>query len=319
MRISKNLHTITEDIPTAVKYMRKGIGLINSISEAATIKLVTKLFCKPVRVKIKARHQKWYQTGTTDVLNIQGYQVKVLRKGSGKAVYVAHGWNSCGYAMRHIVDALVNEGYQVIMPDMPCHGRSSGVFVNQIQMSKVIEEILLHYNAQSPIEQIVTYSWGGTATLLALDRIRQQRRIGFNIKRMVSLSMPSTPEAILGIFIKTLALPKAVAKGLRRNIAAVAEADGRSLEQAFPIGLNKLFEREPFGYMLLHGTADSAISSDNSETLAKKYTHLNTRFYEGLGHHDIVKDTNVILAVINHLAGKTTAAPVFARKVAVAF
>lgn len=319
MRISKNLHTITEDIPAAVKYMRKGIGLMTSISEAATIKLVTKLFCKPVRVKIKAKHQKWYQTGTTDVLNIRGYQVKVLRKGSGKAVYVAHGWNSCGYAMRHIVDALVNEGYQVIMPDMPCHGRSSGVFVNQIQMGEVIEEILLHYNAQSPIEQIVTYSWGGTATLLALDRIRKQNRIGFNIKRMVSVSMPSTPEAILGIFIRTLALSQGVAKGLRRNIAAVAEGDGRSLVEAFPIGLNKLFEREHFEYLLLHGTADCAISSDNSITLAKKYTQLDTRFYEGLGHHDIVKNTNVILAIVNHLEGKTKTSPVFARRMAAAY
>lgn len=319
MSISKNLHTITEDIPTAVKYMRRGIGFINSISEAATIKLVTKLFCKPVQMKLKAKHQKWYQSGTTDVLHIQGYRIKVLRKGSGKAVYVAHGWNSCGYAMRHIVDALVNEGYQVIMPDMPCHGRSSGVFVNQIQMSKVIEEILLHYNAQSPIEQIVTYSWGGTATLLALDRIRKQNRVGFNIKRMVSLSMPAIPETILGIFIRTLALPKAVAKGLRRNIAAVAEADGRSLEQAFPIGLNKLFEREYFDYLLLHGKADSAISAENSVILAKKYTHLTTRFYEGLGHHDIVKDTSVILAVLNHLEGNTKTSPVFARKMAAAF
>jgi len=40
--------------------------------------------------------------------------------------------------MRHIVEALVQNGYQVNMPDMPCHGRSSGTFVDQIEMTKVI-------------------------------------------------------------------------------------------------------------------------------------------------------------------------------------
>ncbi len=316
MRISKNLHTITDDLPSSVKFMRKVIRLLNSLSEALTIKLVTKLFCKPVRMKMKEKHHKFYQSGVTDVLNIRGYRVKVFRRGSGKAVYVAHGWNSCGYAMRHIVDALVSKGYQVIMPDMPCHGRSSGVFVNQIEMSKVIEAILMHYHAQMRIEHIVSYSWGGTATLLALDSIRKKNRIGFSIKRMVSVSMPATPEAILGIFIKTLALSKAVANGLRRNVAAMAEADGRSLEQAFPIGLSKLFEHKRFEYLLLHGKADSAISSDNCLALAKKYKNIDTSLYEGLGHLDIVKDPRIAKAVVDHLKGNTKTLPVFVRKAA---
>lgn len=271
-----------------------------------------------MRTKIGVKQQRFYRSGITEDLTIRGYQVKVFRKGSGKAVYVAHGWNSCGYAMRHIVNALVRNGYQVIMPDMPCHGRSSGVFVDQIEMSKVIEEILLHYNAQLPIEQIVTYSWGGTATLLALDRIKKQSGIGFNIKKMVSLSMPATPEAILGIFIKILALPKGVANGLRRNIAALAEADGRSLEQAFPIGLSKLLKRGQFEYVLLHGKADHAISSDNCIALAKKYAHLRTRLYDGFGHHDIIKDSRIVKAVIDHLGRRAKSLPAFARKSATA-
>ena len=197
---------------------------------------------------------------------------------------------------------------------MPCHGRSSGVFVDQIEMSKVIEAILLHYNSELPIEKIVTYSWGGTATLLALDRIKKQNRIGLSINEMVSISMPARPEAILDIFIDTLDLPQGVAKGLTHNIAALAEADGRSLEQAFPIGLNGMLDRKQFKYLLLHGKADSAISFDNCLALADKYGHLETRIYEGLGHCDIVKDSRIVKAVSQHLAGKNQASSVSSGK-----
>lgn len=60
MRISKNFYIIIEDILIVVKYMRKGIGFINSIFEVVVIKLVIKLFCKFVCVKIKVRYEKWY-------------------------------------------------------------------------------------------------------------------------------------------------------------------------------------------------------------------------------------------------------------------
>ena len=300
MKTNNDLHTSTDSVPTLVRYLRKAIKLMNRLSPSLTTYLVTRLFCKPIRKKIGNKQEQFYRSGITDVLNIRGFKIKVFRKGSGKAVYIAHGWNSYGYAMRHIVETLVAEGYQVIMPDMPGHGRSSGKFIDQIEMSKVIEALLLHYNAQWPIEQIVTYSWGGTATLLALDRLRKKKRTGIKIQKMVSLSMPASPDAIMDIFIQTLDLPKVIAKGFKRNIELVAEKDGRPLVEAFPIGLPQLLDQGNFDYLLLHGRADNAICYNNSEQLAKRYPHIRKRILKGLCHFEIVKAKQVLAAIIDH-------------------
>lgn len=301
MKKNKNLHTTTDGVPQTVKNIRKVTKLVNLVSTTLATTLVTKLFCMPVKRKIGSKQNKFYQSGTTEELLIRGYKIRVFKKGSGKAVYVAHGWNSYGYEMRHVVEALVKKGYQVIMPDMPCHGRSSGTFVDQIEMSKVISTILLHYNAQTPIEQIVTYSWGGTATLLALDQIRKQKIEDFNIKKMVSISMPACPNAIMDIFIKLLDLPKEVAKRFRRNIELVANKDGRSLRQAFPVGLPELLEPLSFEYLLLHGSEDEAINCSNCKQLAELFPGIQTLIFDGLGHIDIIKNQAVINEVIHHL------------------
>ncbi len=317
MNAKKDFHTCSDDLPQSVKCIQKAVKVINHLSTPLATKLVTQLFCKPMKRRIKKKQERFYQSGTTDVLRIRGYKVKVFRKGTGKAVYVAHGWNCSGYGMRHIVDALVTAGYQVIMPDMPCHGRSSGIFVNQIEMSKVIEELLLHYHAQYPVEQIVSYSWGGTATLLALDRIRKRNLLGFNIKKMVSVSMPTRPDAIMDIFIRVLDLPQAVAQGFKRNIESVAKKDGRSLKEAFPLGLEGLLKRGTFDYLLLHGRCDEAIPFKNSLQLANKFSHIRTCIFEGLGHIDIVKDRQVSEAIVDHLSERQSKAAV-QRKLAAA-
>lgn len=302
---NNNIHTATNDIPQAIKNIRKTIKLTNNISTPMAIKMVTKLFCKPTRKKIGSRHAKFYNSGKTDTLQVRGYKVKVFKKGKGKTVFVAHGWNSYGFAMRHIVEALVESGHQVIMPDMPCHGRSSGTFVDQIEMSKVLEEIFFHYQRKNPIEQILTYSWGGTAVLLALDRINKKAPGFMNIQRMVSVSMPSSPGAIMDIFCDILDLPPAVDQGLRRNIELIANNDGRSLEAAFPIGLQDLLGEAPFDYLLLHGKEDEAIAYDNSLDLASEFPHIDVELIDGLGHIDILKDQGLINKAVGYLNHQT--------------
>ncbi|MCI4669488.1 MAG: alpha/beta hydrolase [Bacteroidia bacterium] len=302
MSQGNNIHTNTEKLSTGLSLLKKGLSLSTRISKKLTIKIVTSLFCKPSRQKMKQKHHAFYQQGCTDVLSIRGFEVKVLRLGEGIPVYVSHGWGSLGYNMRPLVEALVKAGHEVILPDLPCHGRSSGTFINQIEMSKVVQELLLHYNAERPVGHIVTHSWGGTATLLAMDGIRRMDNETFRIKSMVSVSMPSSPEAIMDIFCEILGLSGEVRKGLYQNIEAMARKDGRSLEEAFPIGLKDLLEHPEFEYSLIHGMEDKAIPFTNSIELAAKYPEISTVFLEELGHIDILKNKEVHQTVLTRLA-----------------
>ncbi|MEO0896449.1 MAG: alpha/beta hydrolase [Bacteroidota bacterium] len=301
MSQGNNIHTNTEKLSTGLSLLKKGLSLSTRISEKLTIKIVTSLFCKPSRQKMKQKHKTFYQQGRTDVLSIRGFEVKVLRMGEGIPVYVSHGWGSLGYNMRPLVEALVKAGYEVILPDLPCHGRSSGTFINQIEMSKVVQEILLHYNSERPLEHIVTHSWGGTATLLAIDSIRLEGRSMLKLKKMVSISMPSSPHAIMEIFCDILGLSEKVKRGLYQNISSMAERDGRTLEEAFPVGLTDLLGAPEFEYLLIHGKNDRAIPYTNSMELARKFPHISTLWVDERGHIDILKDSQVHQKLVTYL------------------
>ena len=304
-RKNNDIHTNTKGFSLSLRLMRKGLKLLSLISPALTVMVVTRMFCKPARKKIRKKQELFYESGTTDTLRIGGYTVKVLKKGNGRSVFMVHGWGSYGYDMKNVVDALVRKGYQVILPDLPCHGRSSGIFTEQIKVSRVIEELLLHYNAQRPIEQIVTHSWGGTSTLLALDRIYKSNYIGFNIKRMVSVSMPSRLDAVMNIFCMVLNLSEKIKKGLLVNINKIARSDDRSVEEAFPIGLTDLLQVPKFDYLLIHGKRDRAISYANTVRLANKFPQLRTQIDDNMGHMNILMRTSVHEAILSHLAVTT--------------
>ena len=302
MAQGNNIHTNTQQLSIGLSMVKKGLSISSKISKGMTIKIVTRLFCKPSRQKMKRKHRAFYQQGRTDTLSIRGFKVKVLRLGEGQPVYMSHGWGSLAYNLRPLAEALVKEGYEVIIPDLPCHGRSSGTFINQIEMSKVVQELLLHYNSEKPLEHIVTHSWGGTATLLAMDGIRRDGIPAFDVKKMVSISMPSAPNAIMDIFCDILGLSEEVKRGLYQNISEMAGKDGRSLEQAFPMGLPELLENPGFDYVLIHGKEDKAIPYTNSLELAAKYPQLSTRCLDGLGHIDILKDEQVQQELLLHLS-----------------
>lgn len=302
MAQGNNIHTNTSELSSGLSLIRKGLRLTDRISTSLTTRIVTRLFCKPSRQRMKRKHHVFYQQGRTDTLSIRGFEVKVLRLGAGERVYLSHGWGSLGYNMRPMVETLVKAGYEVILPDLPCHGRSSGTFINQIEMAKVVKVLLLHYHSEKSIDHIVTHSWGGTVTLLAMDGIRKEGLSGFNIRNMVSVSMPSAPNAIMDIFCDILGLSQPVRMGLYQNIEAMAREDDRTLEEAFPVALNDLLDAPEFAYTLIHGKEDQAIPFTNSVELIESYPQISAIIMDGLGHIDILRSDKVQQAVLNRLA-----------------
>ena len=299
---ANDIHTNTQELPLAIKAVRLAIKGMNMVSSDWATAFTTKLFCKPQRTKVKAKHEAFYSTGETETLSIRGFEVKIFTKGNGPLVFVNHGWGSWGYSMKDIANDLIGKGYSVVMPDMPCHGRSSGRLIDQIEMGFVLEEILSHYNAIQPIQNIVTHSWGGTATLLALDNLYKKYPNEFNIQQIVAISMPSSSNAIMDIFCKILDLPTRVQKGLALNLEIIASKDNRILAQAFPIEMTDLLRCPPFKLLLIHDQNDQAINCKNSIQLVAKFPNIQLHLTEDLGHIHILKNKEVIQLTANQLS-----------------
>lgn len=296
-----DLHTQqTTTLPLHIRMIGRYLRVLEKVSFQKATQTALKLFCSPQKVKLKQKHLAFYEKGECIDVQTNSHKVKVWVQGNGPVVFICHGWNSRGYNMRHIALALVKKGYKVIMPDLPCHGRSEGIKINQIDMSYVINDLLLYFNQEQPIEYIVTHSWGGTATLLALDRIESKFT---KLKKVVNLSMPVYPKAIMDLFCQTLNLSENLETSLIQELEKIASVDNRNLEEAFPLGLKSLFENKNIDFLLIHDEDDQIIPVENAYCLQEKYTHISFLKTQGLGHIDIVKNDIVNDFISQHFEG----------------
>jgi pimeloyl-ACP methyl ester carboxylesterase len=284
---ARDLHTST-DLPFIMKVVQNVIKVIYFFSKKMAKKLVIKLFCRPSKSKQTKSRNKFYASGKTEILSIRGFDINIFIKGKGPVIFVNHGWNSDAYNLRHIIEDLIDQGYQVIAPDMACHGRSSGSSIDQIEMAFVLEQILLHYNKRYDLEYVVTHSWGGTVMLLTLDLL-YKKGIELPIKKMISLSMPSKPNAIMDLFCNLLDLNEDLREALEDNLVLIANKDNRTLNEAFPYYLDEFIHEKSFELELIHDAADKIIPFENSTLFAKKYPKTNLTITNELGHLKILK------------------------------
>jgi len=296
-----NMHTSIDKPNFMVKMVRLTIKIVNFFSSKLALRLVTKLFCKPIKKNISSYQEKFYNSGLNTIIDLNGYKVNVLEKGQGQPVLLIHGWNNNAFNMRHIAKELVSNGYKVIVPDLPCHGKSSGRFINQIQMGFALQELFVHIEKKYGNFNLVTYSWGGTVSLLALDQL-QQKGISIKPKSITSLALPTYPGAITDLFCKMLQLSPKLQKGLLDNLEAMANTDNRSLKEAFPLSFYENIEKAQVKLTIVHDTDDRAIVIDNCEKFLSKYPETECVVTEGLGHLKIVKCPNVINNVLTSLS-----------------
>jgi esterase/lipase len=292
----KDIHTHEKAASFQLIMMRKYLRCMEAIHFKKAKQTTINLFCKPQASKIKKVHDEFYRSGKTIDVSSEGYDIKVWTKGNGPVVFVCHGWNSKGANMRHLIEKIIKEGFTVIVPDLPCHGRSGGKYVNQVQMSLVLKDLLIYFNGIQKIDYLVTHSWGGTATLLAMDE-----ELGLDLKRVISLSMPTQSEAISNLFKDILNLSPRLSKALDEELIDIALSADKKLNEVFPLGFKQVFDRGDTKYVLIHDQDDDIIPISDSRKLVEKYKHIDLLETKGLGHRRILRDERVQDMVVNYL------------------
>src|SRR5262249_31219293 len=102
------------------------------------------------------------------------------RLGVGPAVLLAHGWED-GNALWGPLAAALNEmGVAVVEFDLPAHRFSAGDGCSPFFAADAINAVAAQ---RGPIDAVVTHSFGGPATGIALSR-------GFDVRRVVLIAPP---------------------------------------------------------------------------------------------------------------------------------
>lgn len=157
-----------------------------------------KLFCYPVRAKVKNHHSKFLAPAKAYTFNQEGNSVQVYKWGTGsKKVLFLHGWQSHTYRWKNYIESISKEDFTIYAIDAPAHGLSSGSFLTVPLYSRTIKHLI---SKTGNIDTVVGHSIGGFSILHLLHHEEQP------VDKLVIMGAPGEATDFLSFYKSTLKL-----------------------------------------------------------------------------------------------------------------
>jgi pimeloyl-ACP methyl ester carboxylesterase len=207
--------------------------------------------------------------------------------GTGPGILLVHGWSASASVMWPFVDPVVARGFRAITLDLPAHGRSDGVRTNLVQCGGAI---LVVGHAAGPLAGIVTHSFGGPVSVLALHH-------GLRADRLVMLGPPLSVTVAAISVGDALGLPRRVSAGMYDRSAdrLGLRPDERTTERAVA-GL-------ALPILVIHDRDDPVVPWSHGDAIASAAPGGRLMTTRGLGHRRVLQDVGVIDAVLGFVGG----------------
>lgn len=262
--------------------VRGFFAALGVVSPAAAGRLALRLFCTPRR-----HHRPGWErhiAAAGEPLRV-GPGLAARAWGAGPIVLLVHGWEGRGTQLGRFVEPLVAAGYRVIGLDLPAHGESPGTRTDLIECTEALRKA---GRDLGPIAGIVSHSFGGAITTLALER-------GLDVKAVVLIAAPSSIADVI------------------RRFGELTGLRGRSM-QAFRTGIERqtgvrlvdveIFERVAalqVPALIVHDRGDGEVPFHDAERLSAQWPGSTLLATERLGHRRILKDGEVIRRAVEFL------------------
>lgn len=275
-------------VPFALRIVRLGFNTMGRLFPKKAGDLAVELFGRP---RFRARHKQTdelIESAKKSDLLIDGKTIKTYEWGQGEqTILLAHGWESRGTALRSFIPNLVAAGYKVLAYDAPAHGESSGRWASVLTIGATVQSII---KSQGNIHAIIAHSFGGPASMFAL------KDSGIEIKKVVFVACPSAIAIAVGDAIKTMKLPKKVAKKFIFNIESLL---GQSIDATtIPNFTHQLNIQE---VLVVHDIEDQIVPINAAIANATAFKQSRFMTTQGLGHNRILKHETVVNAVTDFI------------------
>ncbi|RMG30171.1 MAG: alpha/beta hydrolase [Methanobacteriota archaeon] len=259
-------------IPRSIRTIRFLTKLLSMVSPNLAAKFLMPIFSKPGRFKNSYR----IEGAGSSFIRFNGKKIHLLTKGQGEKVLVVHGWGASIYQMRHIINTLAENGFQAISFDGPAHGLSEGRYTD----GREIAELILKLCKEMDICNVISHSFGGFATIVAISR-------GLKLKKFIAISLPVNDDPLFGIFFRTFQVPPKTQQELRKRFE---QRIGVKIEEYLPINMEITLPPTT----IIHDRDDPITKFEHMMQFARKHTECNVVETKGLGHRRILKDLHVL-------------------------
>lgn len=222
----------------------------------------------------------------------QGFAVRGFVWGSGRTVYLVHGWGGRGAQFGAMVEPLVAAGFRVVLFDAPSHGSSDRGpagprLTTGVEFAKALDAVAAKFG---PAEAVIAHSLGTIATYLTL-------RYGWlGTQRLVFVAPMVDAISLFDLFQGALGFGPRTRRAFDRDVDdlvgfPVADFDARV--QARYV--------DPVPTLVLADRSDRQTPYDDAADFARSVgAELVTT--DGLGHRRILRDPAVIAQVVEFLA-----------------
>ncbi len=200
---------------------------------------------------------------------------------------LVHGWAGRAGQFRSIIPALLAKGFQIIAFDGPAHGRSEGKQTNPVEFADAMKKLT---ETEGPIHGIIAHSFGGVASMLAIQR-------GLPVTRLINISSPTIAEQVIQNFRRALNASPAAGLAFREHMV---KTYGFTFEDISSLHLVQHLPG-PLNLLLIQDQNDPDVAVENSVELKKIYPAAVTFFTNGLGHTRILRDDAVISRCLEFL------------------
>lgn len=218
----------------------------------------------------------------------QGSVVRGHHWGSGRVIYLVHGWGGNETQLARLIPPLVAAGFKVVTHDAPSHGRSdAGAVAGQshaVEMGRALDAVAA---VHGPAHAVVAHSMGGLATGLTL------RHGWLGTERLAMVA----PMIRIGDHLPVLEAGLGFGPRIRERLKQRAyQRVGLSVEEVDFVRIADEIERPEL--LVIHDVDDRTARYASAVQLVDAWDGALLTTTEGLGHRRILRDEAVVRQVV---------------------
>ncbi|HUJ58112.1 MAG TPA: alpha/beta hydrolase [Kofleriaceae bacterium] len=275
-----------------LRLARAALQTAYMLSDDLGTSLAERLFTTPRRHRRPERERAVLATGHPLAIDVtlrsplhagQHRKLAAWRWGIGPTVLLVHGWEGRASQLGALVEPLVAARLSVVAFDAPGHGDSPDHRLYLTDLADCIADVA---DATGPLHAIVAHSFGAQASLFARSR-------GGVVPARTALIAPNVlVEDAVRRFAQRVGLDDVDRGALQDRLAIRNGIDFATLT------LDRLTADASGPMMIVHDPGDREVPFEHGARLAALWPGADLRITRGLGHRRILRDPEVIRAIV---------------------
>jgi len=266
----------------AVRATFRALTPIPSLSS----ELAAWLWYQPPRAPMRPEQRDWLERAERSSFSAAGTEVAAYSWGSGPPVLLVHGWGGHAGQLTTFVPQLLEKGFRAVAFDGPRHGATKGGDPTVLSFAEAARALASRLGG---VEAVIAHSMGGSASAYAMSR-------GLETRRAVLLAPAASVAGVAERFAQMVALDP---RGLERM--------RRKFETSFGVHWDELdvirsAHEMSARLLLVHDKEDPDVPYAEAQAIVGAWPSATLLTTEGLGHHRILWDPEVIRRSIAFLS-----------------